>query len=285
MSPVVFAGVAAVAVTLPAAAGVLSSAVIAADVAPLANAGMVTVRVTVLPDAGSKLPADLAGVATMRVASLANVGEIALGVTDSAVARAVRLASAGGMFPAVFPGQVAAGAPVQAHDVSVNVLGIQTCKVWGDRFSPGVWCRDKTLGRQNCNFHPAGSLCSGWVHSASSVAMGASAPLLCDLECPVTEDITCWEHLDILGDDSYDYADDGCDHPGDFDYDDPRDYEEWYDWNDTETVEGYYHPDHLHEDGGFMYFKYAFEPELDQAVLSEQKIVWQSAELPSLCSI
>ena len=115
---------------------------------------------------------------------------------------------------------------------------------------------------------------------------GCLGTLLCDLECPVTEDMTYSEHLDILGDDSYDYADGVCDHPGDFDYDDPRDYEEWCDWNDTETVEGYNHPDHLDEDG-FVYFKDAFEPELDQVVLSEDvyaaaQVVFQSAELLSL---
>ena len=35
--------------------------------------------------------------------------------------------------------------------------------------------------RQNFDFRPAGSLCSGCVHSPGSVAVGASAPLLCDL--------------------------------------------------------------------------------------------------------
>ena len=116
------------------------------------------------------------------------------------------------------------------------------------------------------------------------MAVGASAPLLCDLECPVMEDMTYWERLDILGDDIYDNADGGCDNPGDFDYDDPWDYEEWCDWNDTETVEGYYHPDHLHEDGGFVYFKDAFEPELDQVVSSGDvyaaaQVVFQSADV------
>ena len=119
------------------------------------------------------------------------------------------------------------------------------------------------------------------------MAVGASALLLCDSECPVTEVMTYWERQDILGDANFDYADGGCDHPGDFDYDDPRDYEEWCDWNDTEKVEGYYHPDHLHEDGGFVYFKDAFEPELDQVVPSGDvyaaaQVVFQPAELPSL---
>ena len=61
VSPVVFAGAAAVPVSLPAVAGVVSSAVfaggggVAADVAPLADEGTVTVGVTVLTDTGSEL--------------------------------------------------------------------------------------------------------------------------------------------------------------------------------------------------------------------------------------
>ena len=98
--------------------------------------------------------------------------------------------------------------------------------------------------------------------------MSASAPVLYELECPVTEDMTYWEYLNILGNNSYNYTDDKYNHPNNIDYDDPRDYEEWCDWNDTETVEGYYYADHLHEDGGFVYFKDAFELELDQAVRS-----------------
>ena len=105
MSSVIFAGDAAVAVTLPTVAGVLSSPVhagggggVAADAAPVADAGMVTAGVTVLPDAGNELPADLAGVATMWMASLADVGEVALGVTDSAVAGSVLLPMLEGCF-------------------------------------------------------------------------------------------------------------------------------------------------------------------------------------------
>ena len=52
--------------------------------------------------------------------------------------------------------------------------------------------------------------------------------------CPVMDDITYWERFEALGDDSYDY-DVGVDRqPGFFDYDDPRDYEEWCDWNDVD---------------------------------------------------
>ena len=60
---VVFVGAAAVPVSLPAVAGVVSSAVfaggISTDASPLADEGMVTDGVTVLTDAGSELPAEL----------------------------------------------------------------------------------------------------------------------------------------------------------------------------------------------------------------------------------
>ena len=40
-----------------------------------------------------------------------------------------------------------------------------------------------------------------------SVPAGAPETLLCDLGCPVTEDMSYWERLEILGDDSYGYED------------------------------------------------------------------------------
>ena len=65
LSLVVFAGTAAVPVSLPVVVGVVPSAVItggggvAADAAPPANGGTVSVGVTFLTDTGSELPADL----------------------------------------------------------------------------------------------------------------------------------------------------------------------------------------------------------------------------------
>ena len=54
--------------------------------------------------------------------------------------------------------------------------------------------------------------------------------------------MTYWEKLEALGGDSYDY-DEGVDSQSvSFDYDDPRDYEEWCDWNDVDVEEGYYDP-------------------------------------------
>ena len=55
----------------------------------------------VLPDAGSELPVDPAGVATIGVASLADAGKVTIGVADPVTAGAVPLADAGRKFPAV----------------------------------------------------------------------------------------------------------------------------------------------------------------------------------------
>ena len=99
--------------------------------------------------------------------------------------------------------------------------------------------------------------------------------------------MTFWERLEILGDDSYGYEDGVRSLPGDFDYDDPRDYEEGCDWIVAVVAEGYYHADHLHEDGGFVYFNDAFGPELDLVALSAggcaaDRILLPSSELPYL---
>ena len=94
-----------VAVTPPATLGVASladagmalpvdlSEVVTACMAPLADAGLVTIGVTGLADAGAAsladagmvLPADPAGVVTVGVASLADAGSAAVGVADEGV--------------------------------------------------------------------------------------------------------------------------------------------------------------------------------------------------------
>ena len=64
---------------------------------------------------------------------------------------------------------------------------------------------------------------------------GSFRTLLSGPLCPVTDDMTYWDKLEALGGDTYDY-DEGVDsQPGSFDYDDPRDYEEWCDWNDVDV--------------------------------------------------
>ena len=66
-----FAGTAAVPVSLTAITGMVSSAVftggggVVVDATPLVDVGMVIDRVTVLPDAGSELPAIFAEVAAV----------------------------------------------------------------------------------------------------------------------------------------------------------------------------------------------------------------------------
>ena len=65
--------------------------------------------------------------------------------------------------------------------------------------------------------------------------------------------MTYQEKVEALGGDSYDF-DDAVDYqPGYFDYDDPRDYEEWCDWNDPDVAEGYYDPFHPDVEGGFAF--------------------------------
>ena len=88
--------------------------------ASLADAGMVTVGVTdltdagvaPLADAGMSFPADLAGVVTVGVAPLADAGMVTVGVTD-----------------------VADTAPVDGDGVDIGC---------GDRVSTGIWCRGRT---------------------------------------------------------------------------------------------------------------------------------------------
>ena len=152
VSPAVFAGAAAVPVSLPAITGVVSSADfagggVAADAAPLADVGAVTVGVTVLTDAGSELPADFAGVATVRVASLAEAGEVTSDVAGLDAAESAFWADADDGFSAVVTEQIAVGGSAQTAVVPVNMVNVQTGTVGDDWFSPGVGCR-VPLGRK-----------------------------------------------------------------------------------------------------------------------------------------
>ena len=78
------------------------------------------------------------------------------------------------------------------------MVNVQTGTVCGDRYSPGVLCRD-AFGM--------GDAPSPW--------------------CPITDDMTYWERRELLGDDSYGYEDGMRSSPTDFYYDDPRDNKEW----------------------------------------------------------
>ena len=50
--------------------------------------------------------------------------------------------------------------------------------------------------------------------------------------CVKTDDMTYQEKSEALSGIIYDYDDVSDNRPGYFDYDDPRDYEEWYGWDD-----------------------------------------------------
>ena len=161
--------------------------------------------------------------------------------------------------------------------------------VLGDRLSRGVWCQDRSLINKKFACLPDDLQRGDWNDTDSSVPVGAPESLLCDPGCPVTDDMSYWERLEVLGDDSYGYADDLNGHAGYFDYDDPRDYEEWCDWNYADAAEGYYHPDRLHGEGGFVYFKDAFGPDMDSVVVSSVMCAAElaerhSSELPDICN-
>ena len=176
--------------------------VVTVGVAPQTDAGDVAVRVALPVVAGAVFLADLAGVVTISVASLASpgmalpadiAGVFTVGVTDLAVARAMYLADAGmalpadlagvvtmgvapltdaeaaspayagSMFPAVSAERVPMGVTDLTDVIPVNVVGVPTYNVsWGDRLSPGVWCRDKTLLQRNFYFRPDGSMRCDW---------------------------------------------------------------------------------------------------------------------------
>ena len=76
--------------------------------------------------------------------------------------------------------------------------------------------------------------------------------LLSEPLCAITDDMTYQEKIETLIGTIYDYDDVIDNQPGYFDYDDPRDYEEWCDWNDPDIVEGYYDPLQPDVEGGFV---------------------------------
>ena len=146
---------------------------------------------TVLTDAGSKLPADFAGVAAMRAAPLTEAGEVTLDVVGLDVAESLSQTDAADGFSAVVAEQVAVGGSARTAVVLMNMVNIQMNTVGDDRFSPGVGgCGP--LDRQDC------------------------------------VDMTCEEYRELLEEDSDSSEDCGCDPLGDSDcYDLRNDETEW----------------------------------------------------------
>ena len=142
MSPAVFAGAAAVPVSLSAITGVVSSAVFTEGVVatPLVDVRMVTDRVIVLPDAGSELPAVFAEVAAVCAASSAEAEEITFGLAVMDSGGSVSRADIAEEFSDVADEQNAVGGSTWTAVVPVNMVNIQTDNFGDDQFSPGVGC-------------------------------------------------------------------------------------------------------------------------------------------------
>ena len=156
-----------------------------ADAAPLADVEMVTVGVTVLTDAGSELSADFAGAAAVRVAPLAEAGEVTLDVVGLELLSQM---DADGEVSPVVAEHIAVGGSARTAVVPVNMVNVQTNTVGDDRFSPGVgW--GVPLVRQDC------------------------------------VDMTCEEYRELLEEDSDSSENCGYDTLSVLNYYDPRDYE------------------------------------------------------------
>ena len=181
--------------------------------ASLADAGIVTVGVTDLADAGMTFPADPAGVVVVDAASLADAGLVTVGVTDLANAGAASLAAPADIVDGVLkdwyvPAPVEMKGGVIRDDSFVDSpeydSGVMSC---GDRVSPAVWCRERTqirnaLDCQYVNYVSCGPVSRGCAVPADGCT---GSFLLSERFCPVADDMTYWEKLEALGGDSYNY--------------------------------------------------------------------------------
>ena len=142
--------------SLPAIAEAVSSAVFAgggggvvvADAAPLADVGTVTVGVSVLMDDGSELPVDFAGAAAVRVAPLAEAGEVTLDVVGLDVGElSFQTNSDDDLPPVAEPSAMYEF--IRPDTVPVVMVNMPTGVLGDDRLSPGVMCC-VPLDRQSC---------------------------------------------------------------------------------------------------------------------------------------
>ena len=229
-APAVFADEVATRVTSLAVAGV-----VAVDVATLADAGMVTVGVADLADAGMAFPADLARVVAADVTTLADAGLVTVGITN--------LADAGMAFATDPAGAVTVGVTGLADGVDVLECSGGDVR-WDDRMLPENWyCTGTPIVQDgDCQFVNYVGCATMEVSCVAAECSGSLSTCLFDQLCPVVKYMTCWEKIEAMSDDSYDSYEGADGQPGDFDYDDPRDYEEWCAWNDVDEDEGYYAP-------------------------------------------
>ena len=178
--------------------------------------------VAFLTNAGMAFPADLAGVVTVGVAPLADAGMVAVGVTNLTDARAASLVNAGMAFLAEPAGVVTIGvaSPTDVGLVTVGVTDLADAGAlslaapvdvvdspgyngdvvrWGDRTSPGVWCRARSpipndldgqyVNYVNCN--PVGMGCPVPAEGCS----GSFGTCLSDPLYPLMDDATYWDGL------------------------------------------------------------------------------------------
>ena len=97
---------------------------VVADAAPPVGVGTVTVGVTVLTDAGSKLTADFSEVAAVRVAYLAEAGEVTLGVAVVGDAMSVSRVDAADGFSVIVSEQISVGGSAWTAVVPVNIVTV-----------------------------------------------------------------------------------------------------------------------------------------------------------------
>ena len=172
--------------------------------------------------AGAASPADLAEVVAVDVTYLADAGMVTVGVADLADAGTVDV-------PGMKGGVVRDDSFVASLECNG---GVASCD---DRVSPAVWCRERTKIRNALECQYVNCVSCDLVGRGCAVpadgCTGSFGTLLSGLPGPVANDMTHWEKLEALGGDSYAYDDGFGSQPSSLYYDDPRDYEEWCDWN------------------------------------------------------
>ena len=216
------AGVVTIRVTPSAVAGVAFPAV--AGMAALVDlAGGVTVGVTSLADAGVASLAD-AGVAPLADAGVTSLtdlgGSVAGGVTDLAVPVHVRTE------------QMQQECVVRDHSVFGGSVYCDSEEDCSDCASPNAWCQELPEIRDDsvCEYITY-VVCDLDCVDRTVPEGGDDYPdgtLSSEPLCVITDDMTYQEKIEALSGTIYDYDDVSDNRPVYFDYDDPRDYEEWY---------------------------------------------------------
>ena len=212
-------------------------------------------------------PADSAGVVTVGVASLADAGMVTVGVTD--LADAVSLAS-----------------PIDIVDGPEYSGGVIS---WGDRLSPGVWCRERTqiqndLDCQYVNYVSCDPVGMGCTVPADGCT-GSFGTLLSGPLCPVTDYMTYWEKPWVAT--LMTMMRGLAVNPAPLITMPQGIMSKWCDWNDVDVEEGYYDPFQPDVEGRFVSPWDAFGMDTDTVVVASvmceaKNVDLQISELPGL---